>query len=162
MKFVHLFTVRYIFNKITEVNFGFPVKYSPFKIIDRGSFFAVFVTNFVLWFEPFASHGVASQQERGVRGVEIYEHKVCFTCAGSPLSGQCELYAHVFVGVLTLWPETFLGNAVPQFQRLLHRSARLVLYCLGLRFPTERVLGICRLRAAYTSTRSPRYVFIYA
>ena len=106
-------------------------------------YFAVFVTNFVLRFEPFASHGMASQ--KGGRR-EIYVHKVCVTCPGSPLSGQCELYTHTCLSAcLTVWPETFLGNAVLRFQRLLQRRARLVLYCLSLRFPTERVLGICRL-----------------
>jgi len=48
MKFIHLFTVRYIFKRTAEVHFSFQVKYShqqaysPFKNTDRGSFFAVF------------------------------------------------------------------------------------------------------------------------
>lgn len=162
MKFVHLFTVRYTFNQITEVNLSLQVKYShqqpysPFKIIDRGSFFCRLCNEFcvTVWALCLARYSLSAGGG--------YEHKVCVTCPRSPLSGQCEKYVHVLVGVLTLWPETFLGNAVLRFQRLLHRSARLVLYCLSLRFPTERVLGICRLRSAYTSIRSPCYMFIYA
>jgi hypothetical protein len=68
---------------------------------------------------------------------------------------------HLLGGVLTLWPETFLGNTA-RFQRLLHRSARLVLNSLSLKFPTEIELVYEDYDLHTPSTRSTRYVFIYA
>jgi hypothetical protein len=56
---------------------------------------------------------MASQQVEGAGGGWRFMNiKVYVPFSGSLLSGQCELYAHVLDGVLTLWSETFLGNTV--------------------------------------------------
>lgn len=131
--------------------------YSTFKIIDQGNFLPSLQQILCYGFSPLPRMvwplGKRRRLRRGCG--DSWKQKWSlhyFPCA--TLCAHYTLHAHVLVGMLTLWPEIFLGNAVLHFQRLSRQTARKDLNSFSLKFPTETELGIRRLTAGEGGNRA--------